>query len=100
MILGIFRRKTFFIDENVLYSMPNTILNNLAILVICNDNCNNLHRLLSIPTLPKYTIGSVLGHCLHVRVTCVCLFLVVCFCWGFFRVVILSFAKRPDRHDC
>ena len=39
MILGIFRRKKlFFIDENVLFSMSNTILNKLAILVIVRQN--------------------------------------------------------------
>ena len=38
---------------------------------LCYHNCNNLHRLFNIPTLPKYTVGSVPGHCLHVclRVT-------------------------------
>ena len=45
-----------------------------SIFYICYDNYNNLHRLLSIPTLPKYTVGSVPGHCLHVRVAFVCFF--------------------------
>ena len=50
-----------------------------------------------IPTLPKYTVGSVPGHCLHVRVVVFCLFVFcVCFCCCFFRVF-FSFAKRPDR---
>ena len=59
--------------------MSDTILNKLAIW-LCYDNCNNLHRLLSIPRLPKYTVGPVPGHCLHVRVT----FFVVVFFFFFF----------------
>ena len=81
-----------------------------------------IHRLLSTPTLPKYTVGSVPGHCLHVRVACfLCVFLfcffvvvflfvffcvcVFCFLFFFFGggvlllLLFFSFAKRPDRHD-
>ena len=54
-----------------------------------------IHRLLSKPTLPKYTVGSVPGHCLHVRVACFGVF----FLGGGVVVVVVSFAKRPDRHD-
>ena len=58
-----------------------------------------------IPTLPKYTVGSVPGHCVHVRVTfvvvfCCCFVLFVLgFLVGFFlfRVVVFSFAN--DRHN-
>ena len=44
-----------------------------------------------LTTLPKYTIGSVPGHCLHVY-TCYVLFFF--FFFFFFRVVVFSLEKR------
>ena len=32
------------------------------------EKCNNIYRSLSLPTLPKYTVGSVPGQCLHVHI--------------------------------
>ena len=71
MILGIFRRNNIFI--NVLLPCQHKIIeyypireknNKFAILVMKLPTTFN--RSLSLPTLPKYTVGSVLGQCLHV----------------------------------
>ena len=61
-----------------------------------------IHRLLSKPTLPRYTVGSVPGHCLHVRVACYWVFFLgggLLLLLFFVVVVVFSFAKRPDHHD-
>ena len=61
--------------------------------------CNNLHRLLSIPTLPKYTVGSVPGHCFHVRDTFVVLLVLFFSVFFFSSFVLLFFSFANGRHD-
>ena len=70
MILGIFRRNNIFIDENVLFPCQHKIReyypirekhDKFAILVMKSATTFTVR-------LPKYTVGSVPGQCLHVRV--------------------------------
>ena len=105
MKLGIFRRKNFFIGENVLFYdryYPKQTRHFSYIMIIATTFTVCLaYRHYRNTRLVQFL---VIAYMYVLRFLLLLLFCVVCFVYlvgfvFFFRVVVFSFAKRPDRHD-